>query len=150
MDKFTDEKYNIGINQEFCFISLMKMNNILLHHMNLKNKSCSVDFRIPNTDVYIELKYRQISSTKYNNSLFDKKKVDIWNKSKIYSKACIFICFKYIDDELYFIKYNKDLFDNFDTKYIEKWGSTNYLIPLDNCLDLDEFIDVLNQLKPCY
>ena len=43
MDKFTDEKYNVGINQEFCFIPLMKMNNILLHHMNLKNKSCSVD-----------------------------------------------------------------------------------------------------------
>ena len=97
----------------------MKMNNILLHHMNLKNKSCSVDFRIPNTDVYIALQNRQISSTTYNNSLFDKKKVEIWNKSKIYSKACIFICFKYIDDELYFAKCNKDLFESCDTKYIE-------------------------------
>ena len=75
MDKFTTEKYNIGVNHEYFFLALMRLKNICLHNLNIKNKSSSVDFKLPNTNIYIELKYRQIPSYKYNTSVFDKKKL---------------------------------------------------------------------------
>lgn len=146
MDKFTTEKYNIGVNHEYFFLALMRLKNICLHNLNIKNKSSSVDFKLPNTNIYIELKYRQIPSYKYNTSVFDKKKVDIWNSSNKYSKACIFICLGFEDGEHYFIKYNKDMFDDFDTQYLEKWDTTNYLIPLNQCIGLHDFVDTIKQL----
>ena len=73
MDKFTTEKWNIGVNHEYLFSALMRMNNIILHDLNIEDTSSSVDFQIPNTNIYIEMKYRQIPSYQYNTSLFDKK-----------------------------------------------------------------------------
>ena len=74
MDKFTIKKYNLGINHEYLCLALMRLNHIILHNLNIKNKSSSVDFKLPNTNIYIELKYRQIPSYKYNTSAFDKKR----------------------------------------------------------------------------
>ena len=62
-------------------------------------------------------------------------KVDIWLKSKKLSEACIYIyiCFGLADGKHYFIKYNKELFVSFDTKYVGKSNSINYLVPLNQC-----------------
>ena len=73
MDKFTNEKYDIGVNHEYLFLALMSMNNIILYNLNIKNTSSSVDCKVPNTNIYIEMKYRQIPSYLYNTSVFDKK-----------------------------------------------------------------------------
>jgi len=42
--KFTDEKYDIGINQEYIFLALMKTNNLILKNLNDDNKFSTVDF----------------------------------------------------------------------------------------------------------
>ena len=53
----------------------------------------------------------------------------------------MYICFGFADDKYNFVKYSKELFDSFDTKYIDKWNATNYLVPLNQCVSLDEFVD---------
>ena len=63
---------------------------------------------------------------------------------------CIYIGFGFTDGKHYIIKYNKELFDSFDTKYILKWKSTNYLIPLDQCTSLAELVDNIKLIQPCY
>ena len=65
------------------------------------------------------------------------KKVDIWNSSKQLSEACIYICLEFEDGKHYFIKYNKDIFDKFDKQYLKQWNTTNYLIPLNQCIGLE-------------
>ena len=72
MDKFTDEKYNVGVNHEHVFLALMRLNRIKLSNLNIKNKASSFDFQISNSNIYIVLKYRQLSSNAYNTTLFDK------------------------------------------------------------------------------
>ena len=69
----------------------MRFNNITLNNLNIKNKASSVDFHLPNSNIYIELKYRQLSSDDYNTTLFDKIKVDLWLKSKKLSQAGMYI-----------------------------------------------------------
>ena len=48
----------------------MKMYNIDLENLNDKNKYSSVDLKIKNTDLYIELKTRRINSFDYNNTFW--------------------------------------------------------------------------------
>ena len=72
MDKFTDEKYNVGVNHEHVFLALMRLSSIKLNNLNMKNKVSSIDFQLPNSNIYIESKYRQLSSNGYNTALFDK------------------------------------------------------------------------------
>ena len=72
-----------------------------------------------------------------------------------HQKSCqklvyIYTCFGFTDGKHYIIKYNKELFDSFDTKYISKWKSANYLIPLDQCISLAAFVDVIKLTAPCY
>lgn len=142
--KFTLEKYKFGVDNEYYLIVLMKMYKIDLVNLNDKNKYSPVDFRIKNTDIYIELKTRRINSFDYNETFFDKLKCDIWNKK--WTSTDIYICFYFENDKkIKFIKYNDVVFYGFKTKYREDWDTTNYLIPLTNCIDLLDFIaDVLN------
>ena len=90
MDKFTDESYNIGVNHEHLFLALMRFNNNKFNNLNIKNKASSVDIHLPSSNIYIELKYRQLSSNDYNTTLFEKQ-VDLWICSKRLSEACIYI-----------------------------------------------------------
>ena len=69
------KKYNIGVNQELLFLSVMKLHNIVLDNMNDTDKWSSVDCQLPETNYYIELKYRQIPSDRYKGTPFDKKKL---------------------------------------------------------------------------
>ena len=135
-DKFTDEKYDIGINQEYIFLALMKTNNIILNNLKDDNKFSTVDFHLPNTNIYIELKYRQISSDLYKYTLFDQQKINIWNKSDKLSNSIIFLAFSFADKQVLFIRYDKDLFDTFERRIMKQWGSTNYFIPLNKCCKL--------------
>ena len=47
-----------------------------------------------------------------------------------------------------FSNIKKELFDSFDTKCIDKWNATNYLVPLNQCINLDEFVDNLKLVTP--
>ena len=69
----------------------MRHNNIKLNNLNIKNKASSVDLQLSNSNIYIELKYRQLLLNDYNTTLFDKRKVDIWPSSKKLSEASIYI-----------------------------------------------------------
>ena len=73
-------------------------------------------------------------------------KIDIWTSSKKLSEACLYISFGFADGKHYFIEYNKEQFGSFDTKYIDKWNATNYLIPLTQCISLNEFVDNIKLL----
>jgi len=143
-DKFTIEKYKFGVSHEYSFIVEMKLYNIDLDNLNDYDQYSSVDFKIKNTDIYIELKTRMLNSFDYNTTLFDKSKCDIWDKK--WSSKTIYICFYFIHDkQIKLIKYNNDKFNEFKTIYRNDWKTTNYLIPLTNCIDLLDFIaDVLN------
>ena len=55
MDKFTDGKYNIGVNHEHLFLALMRFNNIKLNNLNIGNKASSVDLHLPNSNIYIHI-----------------------------------------------------------------------------------------------
>ncbi len=57
----------------------------------------------------------------------------------------IYIALVYSDNKHYFIKYDRDLFNSFDTQYLANWGTTNYLIPLDECIGLVEFVKLIKQ-----
>jgi hypothetical protein len=145
MDKFTIEKYKVGVSQEYIFLTLMKCNNILFENLNDYNARSIVDFKHETKNIYIELKYRQIESDKYDTSVFDKKKVELWAVSKMLLNSYIYIALVYSDNKHYFIKYNKELFDSFDTQYLPHWDTTNYLIPLDVCIGLDDFVKIIKE-----
>ncbi len=91
MNKFTVDKYKIGITQECVFKSLMSYHNIQLDNLNDVSRFCSVDFKHQATNIYIELKYRQIPSDRYDTCVFDKKKVARWEASTMLSESYIYI-----------------------------------------------------------
>ena len=71
----------------------------------------------------------------------------------IHPKSCqkhvyiyIYFCFGFADGKHYFIKYNKEQFDSFDTKYIDEWHATNYSVPLKQCISVHEFVDDIKLL----
>jgi hypothetical protein len=144
-NKFTVDKYKIGISQEYTFLALMKLNDIFLDNLNEQCHWSSVDFKLQAKNIYIELKYRQIESNRYDTSVFDKKKVDRWLVDNVLSKSDIYIALVYSDNKYYFIKYDRDLFNSFDTQYLPSWDTTNYLIPLDKCIGLVEFVELIKQ-----
>jgi len=75
MDKFTYEKYNIGVNHEHLCLALRRLNNIKLNNLTIKNKASSVDFHLPNSNIHIERKHRQLSSDDYIETLFEKTRL---------------------------------------------------------------------------
>ena len=62
-----------------------------LDNLNNTNQYSIVDFRIPNTNIYLELKSRTCKSNAFLTTYFDKSKVDRWNNSKHFKKAIIYI-----------------------------------------------------------
>jgi len=50
-------------------------------------------FHLPNTNIYIEVKYRQISSDLYKYTLFDEQKVNKWISSEKFSNSIIYLVF---------------------------------------------------------
>ena len=107
-----------------------------------------VSIFLPKNNIYIELEYRQLCHHLITKPLYLIKKVDIWISSKKLSEACVFlyICFGFADGKNYLIKYNKELFGSFDTKCSVKWNATNCLVPLTQCVSLDEFVDNIKLL----
>ena len=115
MDKFTYDKYNIGVNHEHLCLALRRLNNIKLNNLTIKNKASSVEIHLPNRNIHIELKHRHLSSDDYIKTLFEKTKFGVWISSKRLSEACLYICFGFADGKQYFIKCDKELFESFDT-----------------------------------
>lgn len=85
-----------------------------------------------NDSHYIELKSRRINYTDYNTSIIGKNKIDYFKKLK---KEC-YIIINYLDG-LYYIKYDSDIFNNFDIKNEviirdnKKENKINYHIPVN-------------------
>ena len=74
----------------YSFLALRRFSDSKLNNLNIENKASCVDFHLPNSNIYIELKCRKLSSDDYTTNLLDKK-VDIWISSKRLSEACIYI-----------------------------------------------------------
>ena len=90
--KFTESKHKFGVSGEFAFIAYMDINyQFQLDNLNKTNKYSIVDFNVPTTNIYIELKTRSCSSTAFTTTLFDKSKVDRWDRSKMFKNAIIYI-----------------------------------------------------------
>ena len=146
--KFTESKHSFGVCGEHAFQAHMDINyQFKLDNLNNTNKYSVVDFRIPTTNIYIELKTRTCKSTAFSTTLFDKAKVDFWNSSKRFKTAIIYIAFAFDDGKHYFIRYTKSKFTNMKTSFKPEWNQTNYNIPLSKCVDTDKFISQLNKLK---
>lgn len=146
--KFTESKHSFGVCGEFAFQAHMDINyQFQLDNLNNTNKYCVVDFRIPTTNIYLELKTRTCKSTAFATTLFDKSKVDRWCTQKQFKKAVIYIAFAFEDGIHYFIRYTKSKFNNIKTSFNPEWNQTNYNIPLSKCIDTDKFISQINKLK---
>jgi hypothetical protein len=68
------------------------------------------DFRTKNKKTFIELKTRNNAKDKYPTTMVSQSKVNI---AKEYPKKTFIFCFKFTDG-LYYIYYDKDLFDTFE------------------------------------
>ena len=149
MNKYTKSKHNIGISGEFSFIVQMDITHqVKLDNLNETDQFSSVDFQIQNTNIFIELKTRTCKSTAFETTVFDISKCKRWQQSKVLQNATIYIAFLFIDGEMYFIKYNHDIFAKFDTEYRSDWNQTNFLIPFTACIDVHTFVKEINHLTP--
>ena len=58
--KFTVKKYSFGVSKEFEILAIMDIKyHLQLENLNKNDDYSVVDFRIPNTNIYIELKSRK-------------------------------------------------------------------------------------------
>ena len=46
-----------------------------------------------------------------------------------------------------FIKYTKAKFNNIKTEFKSEWNTINYLVPLNKCILVENFIQQINKLK---
>lgn len=98
--------------------------------LNKTSKYGIIDFY--NDTHYIELKSRRINYTDYNTSIIGKNKIDYFKKLK---KEC-YIIINYLDG-LYYIKYDDNVFNNFDIKNEviirdnKKENKINFHIPIN-------------------
>jgi hypothetical protein len=98
--------------------------------LNKTSKYGIIDFY--NDTHYIELKSRRINYNDYNTSIIGKNKIDYFKKLK---KEC-YIIINYLDG-LYYIKYDDNVFNNFDIKNEviirdnKKENKINYHIPIN-------------------
>jgi hypothetical protein len=69
------------------------------------------DFRTRNKKTFIELKTRNNAKDKYPTTMVSQSKVNI---AKEYPKKTFIFCFNFTDG-LYYIYYDKDVFDRFET-----------------------------------
>ena len=122
--QFTVKKHSFGISKEFEFMAIMDIKyQLQLENLNNTDNYSVVDFRIPNTNIYIELKSRTCKSNAFTTTLFDKSKVDRWSRNNLYNNAIIYLAFYFNDGVQYFIKYDSILFKSFDTSIIEEWNN---------------------------
>ena len=122
-----------------------------LENLNNTDNYSVVDFKIPNTNIYIELKSRTCKSNAFTTTLFDKSKVDRWSRNNVYNDAIIYLAFYFIDGVQYFIKYNDILFKSFEISIIEEWNNQiNYNIPLNKCISADSFLSEINEITSSY
>jgi len=138
--RIIQDKYMFGISKEFEFLANMDVNyQFQLDNLNNTNKYSIVDFRIPNTNIYIELRSRTCRSNSCSTTFFDKSKVDRWNSNKHYKNAILYIAFAFTDDKYYFIMHKKSKFKNIKTVFKPEWNQTNFDIPLNKCISTDKF-----------
>ena len=130
---FTASKYKIGLDSEDLFLAMMLALGINIRKQ--EDRYSSTDFVI-NDSILVELKSSQnVYSDQYNTIMFNIDKVLRWNTTED-----IYIVYYFIKDKVYkSIKYNKDLFNQFDVKK-NIWNKDTYLIPLNKCDDLDVFV----------
>jgi hypothetical protein len=96
------------------------------------------DFKTNNNKLFIELKSRNNAKNTYPTTMVGQSKVDI---AKTYPKKKFIFCFNFTDG-LYYIPYEKELFDTFEIKHMGRHDRgraelNNYcLIPVDKLIAL--------------
>ena len=76
----------------------------------MEDRYAPFDFRTKNKSTFIELKTRMNAKNKYPTTMVSQSKVNI---AKEYPKKKFVFCFKFTDG-LYYIQYEKELFDTFE------------------------------------
>ena len=75
----------------------------------------AMDWSNNNKTLFVEMKTRRVRHNQYPTALIGKNKVDFCENSKV---DCYFV---YVyQDGIYYIKYNKDLFDTFECEEYER------------------------------
>jgi hypothetical protein len=78
--------------------------------VKMEDQFSPFDFRTKNKSTFIELKTRTNHKDKYPTTMVSQSKVEI---AKQYPKKKFIFCFNFTDG-LYYITYNKELFDTFE------------------------------------
>lgn len=140
---YTPERHRIGVQQEDEFALLMECHHLEIKSLSKSDPYCSVDFRVPGTNAYIELKSRNIKQGDFKDLLLDTAKISRWKKEL--HDAVIYIAFGFIGKKYSFIKYDEKLFNTFKTNYLSKYDINNVLIPVDKCMDFNCFVNEIRQ-----
>lgn len=151
--KKTTEQYEEEI------IEICRNNNIDLQFYKNRDKYAEIDFFLTTNEylIYIELKTRNITKSKYPTTLFAKNKIKHYIKNKMSGKNNQFyIIFGFIKEDCecdddgvldyYYIRYS-NLFNNYDEKYRAEEQKLYYLIPNTDLLPLDELIIKLKHIS---
>jgi hypothetical protein len=83
-----------------------------------------MDYINDNKTIYIEMKTRRVNHDQYPTALIGKNKVDFCQKS---SATCYFV-YVYMDG-MFYIKYDKALFDTFECRDYERGYRTGGIQP---------------------
>jgi hypothetical protein len=126
--KLQDIKF--GLEKEVESITIIQ-NFFNCGELKKTSKFGIIDFY--NSTHYIELKSRRITHDQFDSAIIGKNKIDYFKRLK---QQC-YIVYNYIDG-IYYIKYEKELFDTFDIieDVFERDGIKttyiNYRIPINN------------------
>lgn len=105
---FDKEENDFGTqSQKQCHSELLKLNPNL---KEIKNKFAPFDFVDDTNTVFVELKTRRNKRTQYDTTMVPESKI-----KKIVDGNTYYFCFKFTDG-LYYIQYDKQIFDNFEVK----------------------------------
>lgn len=113
MLSYTEDK-KFGLNNEIQYL------DVLSRFFNTTFKKYDNNYSLldfySDDKKYLEMKSRRIMHNQYPTAIFNVHKIDEFNnKININDDSVLYIVFIYVDG-VYYIKYDKEIFDKFETK----------------------------------
>jgi hypothetical protein len=106
--RFDTQEYNFGIQSQKDNINLLRQ--LVPNIIEIEDTFAPFDFRDEDNTIFIELKTRRNTKDKYPTTMVPLSKIQ-----KIDPQYTYYFAFKFTDG-LYYIQYNKELFDTFEVK----------------------------------
>ena len=106
--RFDAQEYNFGIQGQKDNIDLLRQ--LIPNIVEIEERFCPFDFRDEDNTMFIELKTRRNNKDKYPTTMVPHSKI-----LKIDPNNTYYFAFKFTDG-LYYIKYEKELFDTFEVR----------------------------------